>query len=98
MAEIHWYEATGVGRVEFKVKLKKASTRAIRRVAVCVKNDGYPASLEVRKLYQLLPDPTAARHGQVRVIDESGEDHLYPSSYFVALDLPLAVRKALHAA
>ena len=46
---------------------------------LCVRNEGYPASLEVRKVYQALPDPVAASRGFVRVVDESGEDHLYPS-------------------
>ena len=55
---------------------------------LCVKNDGYPASLEVRKVYRALPDPVAASRGFVRVVDESGEDYLYPSGYFVAVELP----------
>jgi hypothetical protein len=53
-----------------------------------VKNEAYPASLEVRKVYQALPDPAAASKGFVRVIDESGEDYLYPADYFVVVDLP----------
>ncbi len=55
---------------------------------VCVKNDHYPASLELRKLYRVLPDASAAKHHHLRVIDESGADYLYPESYFVALELP----------
>ena len=51
-----------------------------------MKNDGYPASLEVRKVYRSLPDPVAASRGFVRVVDESGEDYLYPSECFVAVD------------
>ena len=61
---------------------------------LCVKNDAYPASLEVRKVYQALSDPIAAVRGFVRVIDESGEDYLYPSDYFVAVELPQAVASA----
>jgi hypothetical protein len=49
---------------------------------VCVKNDEYLASLEVRKIYRTLPDANAAAHGLVRVIDESGEDYLYPADFF----------------
>jgi hypothetical protein len=57
---------------------------------LCVKNEGYPASLEVRKVYQSLPDPDAAARGFLRVIDESGEDYLHPSSFFVVVELPKA--------
>jgi hypothetical protein len=62
---------------------------------VCIKNDDYRASLELRKLYQALPDPAAAEHHQVRVIDESGEDYLYPESYFVPVNLPKSVGGAV---
>jgi hypothetical protein len=55
---------------------------------LCVNNEAYPASLEVRKVYQALPDAAAASRGFVRVVDESGEDYLYPSDYFVAIKLP----------
>jgi len=53
------------------------------RFVVCIDNTGYPASLEPRKLYQVLPDADAKAHGQMRVVDESGEDYLYPASYFL---------------
>jgi hypothetical protein len=62
---------------------------------LCIKNDAYPASLEVRKVYRALPDPVASEKGFVRVIDESGEDYLYPSDYFIAVDLPKAAVDAL---
>jgi len=55
---------------------------------VCVNNVGYEVSLEPRKLYQILPDPEAAKHHQVRIIDESGEDYLYPEVLFVDVPLP----------
>lgn len=55
---------------------------------LCLENTGYPASLEVRKAYRGLLDPVAESRGLVRVIDESGEDYLYPSIYFVAVELP----------
>ena len=67
------------------------------RFAVCVKNDGYPASLEVRKIYQMVPDARAAEHQLIRVIDESGEDYLYPADYFVSIELPQALAEALSA-
>lgn len=60
----------------------------------CVNNEAYPTSLELRKVYQALPDPVAAARGFVRVIDESGEDYLYPSHYFVAVELPQAAASA----
>ena len=62
---------------------------------VCVDNTEYPASLERRKIYQVLPDEQAEQHSLVRVIDESGEDYLYPSSYFLPVDLPQPVQQAL---
>ena len=68
------------------------------RLAVCIRNNGYEASLERRKIYQVLADADASRHGQLRIIDESGEDYLYPAEYFAPLDLPEPVRKALLAA
>ncbi len=60
---------------------------------VCVKNEGYPASLELRKIYQVIPDARASEHRLIRVIDESGEDYLYPADYFVAIELPQAIEK-----
>ena len=62
---------------------------------VCLKNKGYEVSLELRKIYQALPDADAAKHRQVRVIDESGDDYLYPASYFAPIELPTPVRKAV---
>jgi hypothetical protein len=65
------------------------------RFVVCVKNKGYAASLELRKLCQVVADNGAAKLGQVRVIDESGEDYLYPEEYFVPVQLPQAAEKAV---
>ena len=65
-----------------------SSSGVARQFYLCVKNEAYPASLELRKVYEALPDPIAASRGFVRVIDESGEDYLYPSDYFVPLELP----------
>ena len=65
------------------------------KFVICVKNDEYPASLEVRKLYAQLPDADAAAHGQIRVIDESGDDYLYPESYFVAVELPAHIEQTI---
>ena len=65
---------------------------------VCIRNKQYPASLELRKLYQVLPDQGAAKHGQIRVIDESGEDYLYPEGYFIAVELPQSAERAVRRA
>ena len=65
-----------------------------REFVSCVGNKGYAASLELRKIYQVIPDQTAARHQQLRVIDESGEDYLYPEDYFVPVHLAQAVERA----
>ena len=54
--------------------------------AICIRNDDYPASLELSKVYQLVPDLEATGHQLVRVIDESGEDYLYPADRFVVID------------
>ena len=66
-----------------------------KQLVVCVKNDGYLASLEKRKIYVALRDAQADRHGLVRVIDESGDDYLFPKSFFRAIALPQAVKKAV---
>jgi hypothetical protein len=62
---------------------------------VCINNAGYPASLELHKIYRVLPDEDAAADDDIRVIDESGEDYLYPASYFAPIKVPLAVEKSL---
>jgi len=68
------------------------------RFVICIKNSGYLASLELRKLYEVLEDPEAAKDEMIRVIDESGEDYLYPTDMFVAALLPASVEDAvLHA-
>jgi hypothetical protein len=65
------------------------------RFAICVKNDGYEASLEVRKVYDLLEDQEAESHGMLRVVDESGEDYLFPKHFFVPIDVPSPIRARL---
>jgi hypothetical protein len=68
---------------------------AEHQFVICVQNEGYPASLELWKVYRVVPDEKAAKHQLVRVVDESGEDYLYPESYFVPIKLPQAVEEAL---
>jgi hypothetical protein len=62
---------------------------------ICVNNEGYHASLELRKLYQVVPDALASKHDQIRIVDESGEDYLYPQNFFVPVNLPKAVWDAV---
>jgi hypothetical protein len=69
--------------------------RVGKKFVVCVSNAGYAASLEPRKLYQVLPDAEAKREGLLRVIDESGEDYLFPSANFAAVSLRPEVQRRL---
>jgi hypothetical protein len=62
---------------------------------VCVRNEGYEVSLELRKIYQVISDTAAGRHHLLKVIDESGEDYLYPQSFFLPIELPKALEKAV---
>ena len=71
-------------------KAKAKPSELPLRYALCIKNKGYPASLEVRKVYKVLTDPEAAQHGLLRVVDESWEDYLYPRDLFVPISLPKA--------
>jgi hypothetical protein len=73
--------------------------RTARSLYICLDNSGYEVSLEKRKIYVGLRDTRAERLGRIRIIDESGEDYLYPADRFIAADLPLAARRAvLHTA
>jgi hypothetical protein len=69
-----------------------------KQFVVCVKNEGYAASLEKRKLYVTLRDLAAEKHGLIRIVDESGDDYLYPKAFFRPVALPLAIKKAIVAA
>ncbi len=66
-----------------------------RHFLICVNNAGFEASLETRKVYESLSDTKAEMHNQVRIIDESGEDYLYPSSYFAPIRLPSETKEKL---
>ncbi len=74
---------------------RKPRRRPSARFVVCIENAGYPASLELHKIYRILPDPDAARDGDVRIVDESGEDYLYPAEWFAAIELPRRVKDSL---
>lgn len=62
---------------------------------ICVKNSGYEASLEVRKVYESIHDRQAEEHSQIRIIDESGEDYLYPANFFAPIRLPSVTKEKL---
>ena len=69
-----------------------------KQLVVCIDNRDYPASLEKRKIYVALRDAGAEKHGLLRIVDESGEDYLYPKRSFRSIALPQAVKKAVLAA
>lgn len=80
---------------ESSKRIDPVGQRARSRYVLCVKNRGYAASLERKKVYRRLDDARASRHGLIRVVDESGQDYLYPSSYFVSIAVPETARRAL---
>ena len=65
------------------------------RLVICMKNDDYSVSLETRKIYEAISDIEAEKHKQIRIIDESGEDYLYPEEYFIPVSLPKDVEDAI---
>jgi hypothetical protein len=68
---------------------------ASKQLVVCINNEGYPVSLERRKIYVLLRDPAAEKRGLLRIVDESGDDYLYPKMLFRSIALPQSVKKAV---
>ncbi len=76
--------------------MAKAATQ--RQLVVCLQNEGFSASLEKRKIYVALRDPKAEAHGMTRIVDESGEDYLFPEKFFRTIELPHALKKAIMAA
>jgi hypothetical protein len=74
--------------------MKETKNSSIKFV-VCINNEDYPASLELHKIYRAIPDEDAAVDGDMRIIDESGEDYLYPASYFVPIKVPQPVEESL---
>jgi hypothetical protein len=69
--------------------------RSSSTFVVCVNNSHYPASLELHKIYRVLRDDDAAKEGDLRVVDESGEDYLYPAEWFVPIDPPRKLKLSL---
>jgi hypothetical protein len=62
---------------------------------VCIDNSGYKASLELHKIYRVVPDPEALEDGDLRIVDESGEDYLYSANRFIAIDVPGSLERAI---
>jgi hypothetical protein len=69
-----------------------------KQLVVCISNDGYPVSLERRKIYVAIHDPLSEKQGLMRIIDESGEDYLYPKAFFRSIALPESIKRAVLAA
>jgi hypothetical protein len=68
---------------------------ATTHFAICVRNDGYEGTLELRKLYEVINDSSAQKRNYLRIVDESGEDYLYPQTWFVPVELPRTVEEQL---
>jgi hypothetical protein len=79
--------------LKFLLKMKEEQLK--EQFVVCLDNQGYEASLEVGKLYRMIPDAQAATHGYMRVVDESGEDYAYTADRFFSLELPREVEETL---
>jgi hypothetical protein len=77
------------------MKAKNMPRLPAKQFVVCVRNEGYPASLEKRKIYVALRDPAAERNGLLRIVDESDEDYLHPKAFFRTITLPLSLKKAV---
>jgi len=88
-AEVHWFEAHGVGKRRMKSSVSRTERmQTEKHFVVCIRNEKYEASLELRKIYEVVEDPSAAKHQMLRVVDEEGEDYLYPASWFLPIELP----------
>ncbi|PIQ46762.1 MAG: hypothetical protein COW04_00410 [Deltaproteobacteria bacterium CG12_big_fil_rev_8_21_14_0_65_43_10] len=73
----------------------KISVKPLQKFVVCINNEDYRASLELHKIYRVIPDEDVAADGDLRVIDESGEDYVYPASYFAHINVPENVEESL---
>jgi len=80
-----------------KSKPNRSSTKR-KSFVVCVRNDGYEASLDLSNVYVVLPDPKARKYGRIRVLDNEDQDYLYPADYFLPIELSRPARQALSAA
>ncbi len=103
LAEVHWYEAHGTGKKELSERGTSTRPGRAKRKShflVCIDNRGYEASLETNKIYLAIRDEDAQRTGDVRIVDESGEDYIYSRRRFVPIEVPATVRASIrrHAA
>jgi hypothetical protein len=73
----------------------KKPARTECRFVVCIRNDGYELDLALNKVYEVIPDPSAERSGWIRIVDETGEDYLYPESFFQGIEVPNPLREGL---
>ena len=73
----------------------RESSKPFAEFVVCIDNADYPVALELHKIYRAIPDEEAALDGDMRIIDESGEDYLYPSSYFARIQVPQIVEESM---
>jgi hypothetical protein len=80
------------------LKIETMPKTQAKQLVVCINNEGYATSLEKRKIYAALRDASAEKHGLLRIVDESGEDYLYPKAVFRSITLPENVKKAVLAA
>ncbi len=87
-----------LGKKKSKLSEYSVKKRAAVHYVICVRNQDYPASLELRKIYTLVADSSAMKLGLIRVIDESGEDYLYPEDYFMPIKLPRTLQRAVQLA
>jgi len=87
--------SSGSGTLTKAMRTPEASKTTQRRFVVCLHNAGYPASLELHKIYRVLPDADAEKHGDIRIVDESGEDYLHPADWFAAIEVPEPVAASL---
>lgn len=78
--------------------MMEAKSGSSHAYAVCVNNDGFTASLEKHKIYRVVPDEQAVADGDLRIVDEGGEDYLYPADRFVPIAVPAEVERSLSAA
>ena len=107
MALSVWLKYTGTKALESGAKNSRSNTcfearhmakTHSKQLVICIDNEGYPASLERRKIYIALADRRAEKHDLLRIVDESGDDYLYPKSFFRAVTLPQSIKRAVLAA
>lgn len=99
LAEVHWFEAYGIGKRKCEsngiwIRNMAKKDNQDPRFAVCINSDD-PDLLTPRRIYQVLPDESAAKSNYIRVVDNEGEDYLYPADYFLFIELPRKVELAL---